>query len=136
MPSTNYLHIQCNFTECKINRNPFFNKFTNQIENQRMEIENSPTQSEWIASHLNVFVMEMFDLRYYIRFCVQKCKYWLVKSTEFIKLMQFLSCPVECSSHRENPFHPLSFAFTFFIDVQSCKCDCFPFEGMFVMIFM
>jgi hypothetical protein len=62
----------CNIMECEINRNPFYSKFTNRIENQRMEIAYSPTQSEKLLPTLNVFVMKMFDLRYYIDSGVQK----------------------------------------------------------------
>lgn len=73
----NSFHIHCNFTECKINRKPLSTakQFTNHIENQRMELKLSQSIGK-IASHLNGFVMEMFDLRYYILSGATAMAFW------------------------------------------------------------
>jgi hypothetical protein len=122
--------------ECEINRNPFYSKFTNRIENQRMEIAYSPTQSEKLLPTLNVFVMKMFDLRYYIDSGVQKMQI-LARKVDRIHYTNAIFVVSSGMLHLiVKPFHPLSFAFTFFIDVQSCRCS-FPIEEeIFAMIFV
>lgn len=50
-------------------------QFTNRIENQRIESKLSQSIGK-ITSHLNGFVMEMFDLRYYILSTAAAMAFW------------------------------------------------------------